>query len=673
VKQTALIFAVLLLSSVPIYTQGVWSPTGTQNLSVSASQLNFGTKQTNTKDSLSFRVRNSGNYPVRITDINTHKSAFSVRDTSFHIPAHDSVTVWVFFQTNQNVTWRDHLTVENSAAANGRGSLVVRLSGTGTYNELAYSSTQDLWENPLKTALAAIVNNHTNLGYNTARDRMFETIDDGGVDTIECVYTGRRIRAVTRTEAQSQSFNTEHTWPQSFFNEAEPLRADIYHLYPTDVDANSRRANYPLGPVSSNITWQQGGSKLGSHSTGEIVFEPRDVHKGDASRALFYFLLRYGNLGNFMSPIQEFDLRAWYRSDPVSAKESLRNSAIASYQGKRNPLIDHPEFLDRISYFYTSTAPVLYPDIVVSPTNASLGSVVYYDSVEYNLTMVNRGRGALSISSVTLQNGTTGYSILSFPATVPADSFGIVKVKFKPTLPVLGSYSDVVTINSNDPDQLAVAVPMNASAFLPFVDVRVMLEGPYQQATGRMATTLRSNGALAARYPGALIPADAVDSITIELRDSLSASTATTRSYRAAWLLEDGYIRDFSDTSRILSFDDIPAGAYYVVVRHGNHLAIVSSERYPLSSMPSGGYDFTWSQSSAYGVTPMKQVAIGVFAMYAGDANQSNIVSTADANAIFGSLGATGYNLLDANLSGIVSTADANVVFGNLGRASQAP
>jgi len=672
-KRTGLSIVLIILISTPAHAQSVLTPTTVQNLSLSVSQLNFGTKQTNVKDSLSFRVRNSGNYPIRITDINTHKAAFTVRDTSFLIRAHDSITVWVFFQTNQNVTWTDHLAVENSPAANGHGSLVVRLSGTGTYNEPTYSSTQNLWDNPLKTALTAIVNNHTNLGYNTARDRMFETIDDGGVDTIECVYTERKIRAVTRTEAQNQNFNTEHTWPQSFFNDAEPMWADIYHLYPTDVDANSRRANYPLGPVSSNITWQQGGSKLGNRSTGEIVFEPRDVQKGDASRALFYFLLRYGNLGNFMSPTQENDLRVWYTNDPVSVKESQRNNAIASYQGKRNPLIDHPEFLDRITYFYTSTTPTLYPDIVASPTSASLGSVVYYDSVEYNLTVVNRGRGTLNISSVTLQNGTTGYSMLSFPSTVPADSFGIVKVKFKPTLPVLSSYSDAVIISSNDPDQLAMTVPMNASAFLPYVIVRVILEGPYQSATALMATTLRSSGALAARYPSAPIPADAVDSINVELRDSLSAPTATIRSFRPAWLLADGNIRGFSDTSGSLRFDDIPAGLYYVVVRHGNHLAVMSSESYALSSMPSGGYDFTWSQSSAYGAAPMKQVATGVYALYAGDANQSGIVSSADANAVFGQLNFAGYSSLDVNLSGIVFTADANVVFGNLNRASLVP
>lgn len=640
-----------------------------QTLSLSTSQLNFGTKQTNVKDSLSFRIRNAGNWLITVSDINTFKAAFTLRDTTFTVRAHDSVTAWVYFKTNQNVTWTDILVVENNG---GRGSLTLRLTGTGTYNEPGYASTQNLWETALKTALTNLVTGHTSLGYNTARDRMFETIDDGGVDTIECVYIGRKIYATTRTIAQDQNFNTEHTWPQSFFAD-EPMVSDLNHLFPTDAVPNSNRANYPFGPVVSNITYNVGGSKLGHRADGATAFEPRDVHKGDVARALFYFMIRYGNLGSYMDAVQENDLRTWNKTDLVSAKEIARNNAIASYQLKRNPLIDHPEFTDRITQYYTTAAPTLYPDIAASPASASLGSVVYTDSVVYNLTVVNRGRATLTISSVTLQNATTGYSILSWPSTVPVDSFGTVRVKFKPTLPVVSFYNNTLVINSNDPDQPTLTVPMTASAFLPQVFLRVLLEGPYQPATGLMTTMLRSSGILATRYPGVPIPSSAVDSINIELRDSLSASASTIRSFRPGWLLADGNICGFTDTTGSLRFDDIPAGGYYVVIRHGNHLAIMGSLQYSLSSLPPGGYDLTYSQSAVYGTDALKQVAPGVYAMYAGDANQSGVVNSADVTAVLGQLNVTGYSLLDVNLSGIISAADASFVFGNLNRASQVP
>lgn len=647
----------------------LFSSARSQTLSLSVSQLNFGTKQTNVKDSLSFRIRNAGNYPVTVNDINTFKSAFILRDTSFTIRAHDSVTAWVYFKTNQNVTWTDILVVENSG---GRGSLTLRLTGTGNYNEPAYASTQNLWENALKTALTNLVTGHTSLGYNTARDRMFESIDDGGVDTVECVYIGRKIYATTRTIAQNQNFNTEHTWPQSFFAD-EPMVSDLNHLFPTDAVPNSNRANYPFGPVVSNITYNVGGSKLGHRADGVTAFEPRNVHKGDVARALFYFMIRYGNLGSYMDAVQENDLRLWNKTDPVSAKEIARNNAIASYQLKRNPLIDHPEFTDRITQYYTATAPTLYPDIAASPVSANLGSISYMDSLVYSLTIVNRGRAVLNITSVTRQNATTGYSILSYPSSVPVDSFGTVRIKFKPTLPVVSFYNNTIVINSNDPDQPALSVPMTASAFLPQVFVRVLLEGPYNPATGLMTTMLRSGGILASRYPGVAIPSTAVDSVNVEFRDSLSATASTTRSFRAGWLLADGNICGFADTSGSLVFNDIPAGGYYVVIRHASHLAIMGSERYYLSSMPSGGSDFTYSQSTVYGTDALKQIVPGVYAMYAGDANQSGSVSSTDVTAVLSQLNFTGYNARDTNLSGIVSVADEHIVIGNLSRASQVP
>jgi endonuclease I len=658
----------LFLFSFSSFAQMAWQPLGVQTLSLSTTTLNFGTKQTNTKDSLTFRVRNNGSFPLNVTDINTYKAAFTVRDTAFTILANDSATVKVYFQTNQNVTWNDILVVENTG---GHGSLTLKLTGTGTYNEAGYASTQNLWEVALRTALNALVIGHTTLGYNTARDHMFETIDDRGVDTIECVYTGIKVYATTRTAAQNQNFNTEHTWPQSFFNSADPMVSDLNHLFPTDAAPNSARSNYPFGPVVSNITYNVGGSKLGHRADGAIAFEPRDVHKGDVARALLYFMVRHGNQGNYMDATQERDLRAWNKFDPVSTKEINRNNAIAlpTNQNKRNPFIDHPEFADRITQLYTTAAPTLYSDIAVSPSTASFGSVAFNDSSEFNVIVTNRGRAALTISSVTLQNGSAAFTIVSSPSSVPVDSFAIVKVKLKPS--VGPSYNDALRINSNDPDQPLVTVPLNGTAFFADVIVQVLLEGPYQQATGSMSTTLRTSGALVARYPGVAIPSDAVDSINIELRDSLSAASSRIRSYKAAWLLSTGFMVDFTDTTRPIRFD-LPAGDYYVVVRHANHIPIMSSTKYNRGSLPSS-YSFVTQSSNAYGFEPMKQVAPNSFAMYAGDANQSGIVNAADANSVFGALSLTGYSVLDVNLSGIISAADAGLVFDNLNRASQVP
>jgi len=41
-------------------------------------------------------------------------------------------------------------------------------------------------------------------------------------------------------------------------------------------------------------------------------------------------------------------LLAWHALDPVSDQETRRNDVIHSWQGNRNPYIDHPEFVAKI-------------------------------------------------------------------------------------------------------------------------------------------------------------------------------------------------------------------------------------------------------------------------------------------------------------------------------------
>jgi hypothetical protein len=89
-------------------------------------------------------------------------------------------------------------------------------------------------------------------------------------------------------------------------------------------------------------------------------------------------------------------------------------------------------------------------------------------------------------------------------------------------------------------------------------------------------------------------------------------------------------------------------------------------------SASSAQYDFTSASSQAYGASPMIQKG-SVWALYAGDANKSAIITASDANAVFGVLNATGYNINDVNLSNIVTASDANVIFGNLNKSSQVP
>ncbi len=207
-----------------------------------------------------------------------------------------------------------------------------------------YPGTDGLSNKALKDRLYQLIKDHNSLGYDKARVKMFSEIDnfDGWV---ECVYTGFKLQ--TSGVPDSNIMNTEHTWPQSMGADSEPARSDLFHLFPTKSDANSRRGSYPFGTVV-NITWSEGGSKLGTNSKGQTVFEPRDVHKGNVARAMFYFSVRY------KLPIdtdQENELRKWHIQDPVDQNEIDRCNKINVYQNNRNPFVDWPEFVERIDDF----------------------------------------------------------------------------------------------------------------------------------------------------------------------------------------------------------------------------------------------------------------------------------------------------------------------------------
>lgn len=214
----------------------------------------------------------------------------------------------------------------------------------------------------LINALYGCIKGHTVLGYDTGRDVMFLANSDPGNNyTVECIYTGRKAQQVKdRASAASKSLNTEHTWPQSL-GATGTAKSDLHHLFPTDIDANSRRGNYPFGVVKT-ATWTgpdpdgKGPSKLGSSADGKTVFEVRDPYKGNIARAIFYFYTRYRSerpadfsTSNFQ--VEEETLRKWHTQDPVDAAERALNEAIFQAQKNRNPYIDHPDYVDKVGKF----------------------------------------------------------------------------------------------------------------------------------------------------------------------------------------------------------------------------------------------------------------------------------------------------------------------------------
>jgi hypothetical protein len=206
--------------------------------------------------------------------------------------------------------------------------------------------------------------------------------------------------------------------------------------------------------------------------------------------------------------------------------------------------------------------------------------------------------------------------------------------------------------------------------------VKVYLQGPYVTAGDSMSRNLKTGGYLASHF-SVPIPAMAVDSINIEIRDSSAASKALTRKFRPAWLLTNGTIRAFADTTKpYVTYDSTTAGKYYIVVRHRNHLEIMSAAADTVDGRPAPvAYDFSTGQAAAFGTNPMK--ALGTkFGLFAGNGNGDAAINATDRNAVWrvqnGLIG--GYFNGDFDLNGIVNATDQNGYWRvNNGAISQVP
>ena len=205
---------------------------------------------------------------------------------------------------------------------------------------------------------------YVSLSYKEARIKLFNDMylekDEKGYYNTDVYCTARFDRTFKEGEPNNELpdanvFNTEHTWPQSRFNETlnqELQKTDLHHLYPTYNKINAERGNFPFANVGVQIKkplfceLSKLGESIG-YATG-TYFDPPDAHKGNVARSLFYFSVRYQIE---IAPNEEIFLKFWHMLDPIDEKEKERHEKIFSYQKNRNPFIDHPELVLQISDF----------------------------------------------------------------------------------------------------------------------------------------------------------------------------------------------------------------------------------------------------------------------------------------------------------------------------------
>ncbi|MCP4573574.1 MAG: hypothetical protein GY838_14545 [bacterium] len=239
----------------------------------------------------------------------------------------------------------------------------------GYYDSVDFTSPATL-----RQTVHNVIDNHTRFPYTSSSTDTWDILEQADEDP----YDGSRIldvyhnRVWTKQGGGNSYYNREHTWPNSygFSSSGSIAYTDCHHLFLCDISYNSSRANYPyddcVSSCSSRSTdFYDGASGTNYYNTSQAIWQTWDGRKGDVARAQFYMDVRYAGDASGEPDLVLTDNRnlivttssspaymgmlstliQWHKDDPVDQRERDRNDVIYSYQGNRNPFIDHPEWV----------------------------------------------------------------------------------------------------------------------------------------------------------------------------------------------------------------------------------------------------------------------------------------------------------------------------------------
>ncbi len=273
------------------------------------------------------------------------------------------------------------------------------LSGTGlllAQPPASYYDTVDATNAAsLRSTLHDVIDDHTRFPYTDATTDTWDILnladeDPNNTGNIVDLY---KNASYTKISGGSGVYNREHSWPKSYgFPDDGPDNypyTDTHHLFACDTSYNASRGNFPFEACATNcieeptnFTDGRGGGTGTYPGNSNWVSDPNDPgawetwdgRKGDVARAILYMDIRYEGGNHGATGIAEPDLIAtdnealiasgatgsnesvaymgllsvllqWHAQDPPDSREVWRNEVVFSFQGNRNPFIDHPEWV----------------------------------------------------------------------------------------------------------------------------------------------------------------------------------------------------------------------------------------------------------------------------------------------------------------------------------------
>jgi hypothetical protein len=214
-------------------------------------------------------------------------------------------------------------------------------------------------------------------------------------------------------------------------------------------------------------------------------------------------------------------------------------------------------------------------------------------------------------------------------------------------------------------------------------NVTAFLRGPWNGTA--MNTGLNSGGIIPLSQPynttpfnyagtesvGSIPNANIVDWVLVEHRKPATglpadASSATITGRKAGFLLNNGTVVDLDGVTP-LAFNITKQGPSFVVIRHRNHLGVLSNS---IPSNAAGTFANDYSalansyKASGAASDPVVLLSGGVkYGLWAGDANKNGVVNATDVSAVKLAIASssTGYLLTDLNLSNSINATDVSL------------
>ncbi len=234
----------------------------------------------------------------------------------------------------------------------------------------------------LRATLHNIIDDHTRIPYTAVETDTWDVLklaDEDPLDTSRILDIYRNASYV-KSPGGNAFYNREHTWPNSLgFPTDGPDNSaytDTHMLMLSDIGHNAARGNLPFGTCASGesfatlVYFGQGGPGHDNLRCGGF-WQTWDALRGNVARAILYMDIRFEGGTHGITGFTEPDLRLtdnaslivqsggnatvaymgllatllqWHQQDPPDERELMRNGVIQSFQGNRNPFVDHPEW-----------------------------------------------------------------------------------------------------------------------------------------------------------------------------------------------------------------------------------------------------------------------------------------------------------------------------------------